>query len=232
MTKLTLIILLSLMPLASAQELVILLHGLSRTSKSMNKMESHLSAAGFSVLNLNYPSDQYDIETLSEEALTTATNSPLAQQCSRIHYVTHSMGGILVRSYYSRHPIEKVGRVVMLAPPNQGSEVVDNLKDWWLFKRITGPAGGELSTQLTSTPNRLGPVTFPLGVISGDRSINWINSLMIPGPDDGKVSIERTKISGMTDHLILHTTHPFIMKNDTVIQQTLSFLKNGHFLHP
>jgi hypothetical protein len=117
----------------------------------------------------------------------------------------------------------------MLGPPSGGSEVVDRLRSWWLFKKINGPAGAELGTGDDSVPRSLGPVTFETGVIAGDRSINWINSLMIPGPDDGKVSVEHTKVAGMKEHLVLHATHPFLMRNPQAIQATLRFIRNRSF---
>jgi len=80
-----------------------------------------------------------------------------------------------------------------------------------------------------STPNRLGAANFCVGIIAGDRSINWINSMMIPGRDDGKVSIERTKLEAMKDHIVIHATHPFLMRNKTSIRQTIHFLRNGQF---
>ncbi len=139
------------------------------------------------------------------------------------------MGGILLRSYLSRHEIPNLGRVVMLSPPNQGSEVVDQLKGLRLFQWLNGLAGQELGTDKNSTPNRLGAVTFELGVITGDRSINWLNSLMISGPDDGKVSVERTKVEGMQAHLVLHVAHPLIMRNREVQAATIRFLSRGGF---
>jgi hypothetical protein len=120
----------------------------------------------------------------------------------------------------------------MLAPPNRGSEVVDKIGDWKAFRKLNGPAGSEMGTGSGSTPNALGPVSFELGVIAGDRSINWINSSMIPGPDDGKVSIENTKVEGMKAHLVVHATHPYLMKNRKAIQATLVFLKSGTFTAP
>jgi hypothetical protein len=166
---------------------------------------------------------------LSDVVIDRALADPKMQSCSRIHFVTHSLGGILVRSYFRRHDSGKLGRVVMLGPPNQGSEVVDRLGGWWLFRKLNGPAGSELGTDPDSTPNMLGPVDFELGVIAGDRSINWINSLMINGKNDGKVSVERTKVAGMKELLVVHLAHPFLMRNKAVIGYTLSFLKHEYF---
>jgi pimeloyl-ACP methyl ester carboxylesterase len=216
-------------PTVSASEGVILLHGLARTSQSMERMAAALTAAGYVVANIDYPSRTQPIGTLSESVVGGAMADARLNNCSRIHFVTHSLGGILVRSYFSKHTDPRLGRVVMLGPPNRGSEVVDRLKGWSLFKKVNGPAGSELGTDAQSVPNTLPPVNFELGVIAGDRSINWINSLMIAGPDDGKVSVDRTKVAGMKEHLVLHVTHPFIMKNRTVIEHTLRFLQTGQF---
>lgn len=214
---------------ASASEGVILLHGLARSSQSLEPMAAALTGAGYVVANIDYPSRTQAIGALGESVVGGALRDARLKDCSRIHFVTHSLGGILVRSYFSRHTDPRLGRVVMLGPPNRGSEVVDQLKGWQLFQKINGPAGAELGTDARSVPNRLPPVNFELGVIAGDRSINWINSLMITGPDDGKVSVERTKVAGMKAHLVVHATHPFIMKNHAVIQHTLQFLKTGRF---
>jgi pimeloyl-ACP methyl ester carboxylesterase len=225
----SLLLLLILILPVQATEGVILLHGLCRTSASMNKMAATLTAAGYYVKNVAYPSRTAPIEKLSEDTITRALADPQLQTCAHIHFVTHSLGGLLVRSYYERHPPGKLGRVVMLGPPNQGSEVVDKLGNWWLFQKINGPAGCELGTSPDSTPNKLGPVNFELGVIAGDRSINWINSLMIKGKDDGKVSVARSQVQGMKDFHIVHVAHPFLMRNPQVIASTLRFLQSGHF---
>lgn len=217
------------MTLAHASDSVILLHGLARSSGSMRKLEARLADAGHVVVNVDYPSRTTGIEQLSEEVISSALADPRLRSCDRIHFVTHSLGGILVRAYVAKFGIPKLGRVVMLGPPNQGSEVVDRIGAWKLFKRINGPAGGELGTGPDSLPNRLGPVDFELGVIAGDRSINWINSAMIKGPDDGKVSVERTKVAWMKDYVVFHVTHPMIMKNRAVIDATLRFLATGSF---
>ncbi len=214
-----------------ATEGVILLHGMCRTSASMSKMEAALQSAGYTVLNVDYPSRTASTEKLADDTLAKALSAPALASCTRIHFVTHSMGGILVRSYFSRNADPRLGRVVMLGPPNQGSEVVDHLRGLPLFRVINGPAGGELGTAATDTPAKLGPVNFPLGVIAGDRSINWINSLMIPGKNDGKVSVERTKVAGMTAQAVVHATHPFLMRNTQAIRLTILFLERGSFLN-
>jgi hypothetical protein len=217
------------LPAFSAPEEVILLHGLCRTSRSMAKMEHALTEAGYQVKNVDYPSRTASVQQLADDAIGNAVADCRRDGAVRIDFVTHSLGGILVRSYLARHSIPSLGRVVMLAPPNQGSEVVDRLGGLFLFKWINGPAGSELGTGANSTPNRLGPATFPVGIIAGDRSINWINSLLIPGRDDGKVSVERTRLAGMSDHIVIHTAHPFVMRNREAIRQTIQFLRTGGF---
>lgn len=210
-------------------ENVILLHGLCRAPRSMATMQRALTRAGYIVWNVDYPSRTAPIQKLADDAIGQAIAHCRENGATKIDFVTHSMGGILVRSYLARHAVPDLGRVVMLAPPNQGSEVADKLGQFSLFKWINGPAGNELGTDKNSVPNQLGPARFPLGIIAGDRSINWINSLLIPGPDDGKVSVRRTKLDGMSDFMVIHTTHTFIMCNREAIRQTIAFLKSGKF---
>jgi len=218
-------------PAFGASETVILLHGLCRTSHSMAKMERALTQAGYAVKNLDYPSRTAPIQKLADDAIGKAVADCQRDGATKIDFVTHSLGGILVRSYLARHPLPSLGRVVMLAPPNQGSEVVDKFGWTFVFRWLNGPAGNELGTDTNSVPNQLGPVNYPVGVIAGDRSINWINSLLIPGRDDGKVSVERTKLAGISDWIVIHATHPFIMRNREAIRQTIQFLRTGAFDH-
>jgi len=217
------------LPAASMNEHVILLHGLCRSSSSMRTMERALTNAGYRVWNIDYPSRTNTIANLSESVLAPAIRACENAGATRIHFVGHSLGGILIRDYLARHSLSNAGRVVMLGPPNQGSEIVDKLGSRWLFRKINGPAGGELGTAPDSAPNRIGPPNVSVGVIAGDRSINWINSWLIPGPDDGKVSVERTKLAGMTDWIQLPVSHPFIMRNQAAIRQTICFLREGKF---
>ena len=117
----------------------------------------------------------------------------------------------------------------MLGPPNKGSEVADFFKGFFLYEKIYGPAGQELGTEHQDYSALLGGVDFELGVIAGDRSIDPISSTIIPGPDDGKVGVDRTRLPGMKDHIVIHATHTFMMNNKTVLKQTVHFLKSGEF---
>lgn len=210
-------------------ECVVLLHGLARSPNSFNVMEQQLATSGYSVVNHGYPSRQFDIETLAKQSLPKAL-AKCPENTNRVHFVTHSMGGILLRQYLSSQSIDKLGYTVMLGPPNKGSEVVDKSKDWWFFEALNGPAGTQLGTDSDSVPQQLPQANFKVGIIAGERSINWLLSSLIPGSDDGKVSVERTKLEGMVDHLVMPVTHPMMMRNKRVIEQTKAFLKNGKFL--
>ena len=210
---------------------VILLHGLARTSESMKGMEDFLADHNFSVCNLNYPSRHFSIPELAEKVRKKIIHEKKLDHSSKLHFVTHSMGGIIVRQIQATHPLPSLGRVVMLGPPNQGSEVVDKLGNMRIFRAINGPASLQLGTSATSIPNLLGPVDFELGVIAGDRSINFMLSTLIPGKDDGKVAVSKTKIAGIKDFLIVHSPHPLLMNNPGAQAATLQFLKKGKFRH-
>lgn len=213
------------------RECVVLLHGLARSSSSMTNMQDALVAVGYYVVNIDYASREHSVAQLANDVVAQGFTDCAAVFATRVHFVTHSLGGILVRHYLAQHKPTTLGRVVMLGPPNQGSEVVDTLRDVPGFEWINGPAGQQLGTDNTSIPTTLPPVDFECGVIAGDRTINLFLSLLIPGSDDGKVSIERAKVTGMTDFLVVHRTHPFIMQADEVITQTLQFLRRGRFDH-
>jgi pimeloyl-ACP methyl ester carboxylesterase len=212
---------------ASQADSVILLHGLARSDRSMRKLEMALLEEGYSVHNVSYASTRKNIERLAEEAIGPALK--LCPSDRKLHFVTHSLGGILVRQYLMHHEIENLGRVVMLGPPNKGSEVVDKLGKFPGFRFINGDAGLELGTGEGSVPSRLGAANFDLGIIAGTRSINLILSRMIAGTDDGKVSVESTKLEGMHDHLEMDVTHTFMMRNNKVVEQVIHYLETGRF---
>ena len=215
--------------IAEDAEWVVFLHGLARSGKSMRKAAKAFQEAGYNTCIVDYPSTTADIATLARDSVSPAILDCVPEG-ARVHYVTHSMGGILVRQMAHDALLPLIGRVVMLAPPNQGSEVVDSIGHWRAFDAGNGPAGRELGTDEGSVPNSLGPVTFPTGVIAGTRSINWINSsTMIEGKDDGKVSVERTRVEGMADFRVIGATHTFIMKKPEALTLAVRFIYTGSF---
>jgi pimeloyl-ACP methyl ester carboxylesterase len=213
---------------AASPETVVLLHGLGRTSKSMNYMQGQLTETGYNVFNYDYESRKNEIDSLVTD-LQQYLGTCCSQKESDLHFVTHSLGGILVRALIARERPKNIGRVVMLSPPNRGSETVDLLKDYKLFKTIFGPASMQLGTDPDSVPNRLGPADFELGIITGDKTIDPVSSLIIPGVDDGKVAVENTKLEGMADFLIMNVSHAYIMENPEVVGEVIHFLRNGSF---
>ena len=209
-------------------ERVVLLHGLGRTDLSMLVMELELEERGYRVTNIDYPSTEHSIEHLAEEELAPT----LARCCAgdeTVHFVTHSMGGIVLRYYLAHHEVENLGRVVMLSPPNRGSELADWVAENELLERIMGPSVEQIGTGPESVPIELGRVDFELGIIAGNRTLNPIFSRMIPGEDDGKVAVAETPVEGMSDFLVVPHSHTYMMMNEDVIEQVAYFLENGHF---
>lgn len=212
-------------------EYVFLLHGLGRTWRSMSRLEKSLSEHGYHVGNVDYPSTKHSVEYVADKILDDVLKPYRKMSQTKIHFVTHSLGGIVVRYYLKHHKLSNLGRVVMLSPPNQGSELVDLLKDTYLFKKWHGPAGQQLSASANSFLQSLGPVHFELGIITGDKAFDPLASFLIPGPHDGKVSVESAKVPGMRDFLVLPHTHTFIMRSKSVIDQVTYFLRHGVFKH-
>lgn len=212
-----------------AGDYVVLLHGLGRSAKSFAKMAEALRAAGYDVLNVDYPSTGHPIPILTEKFVKPAIDAHCTDKTRSVYFVTHSMGGIVLRDLVRRFRPGNLGRAVMLSPPSLGSEVVDFLRRNGMVRKIMGPAFLQLGTEPDAFVNRLPPVDFEVGVITGDRTLNFINSMVIPGPDDGKVSVARARLPGMAAFKVVHRTHPFIMNADEVIGDVLGFLEEGRF---
>lgn len=217
-------------PVAASTECVVLLHGLARTAASMDTMQRRLREVGYSVVNIDYPSREYTIEDLAPMAVGEGlAKCRDLDDTKKIHFVTHSLGGILVRQYLDDNEIPELGRVVMLAPPNQGSKAADELGGVPGYDWVNGPAGRQIGKGEGSVPLALGPADFDLGVIAGTRSIDPIGSAVLDDPDDGKVSVADTKLEGMDDFVIVEHSHAFIMRMRKPVELTIRFLQDGSF---
>jgi pimeloyl-ACP methyl ester carboxylesterase len=207
---------------------VVLLHGLARTSRSFRTMERALQGAGFATLNLDYASRKRTIERLVDDIHPDIAQ--FAGEVGQLHFVTHSMGGLLARLYLAQYRPPSLARVVMLGTPNGGSEVADLLKGLALYRAFYGPAGQQVGTRQETFLRRLPPPDYAVGIVAGNRTIDPFASLFIvPRPNDGRVSVERTKLEGMTDHVVVPATHSGLLNHRHAIFQTISFLRDGRF---
>lgn len=209
-------------------EAVILIHGLGRSHLSFLKMAKQLKNKGYLVYNASYPSTKQKIQDSSESYINQALESLSAQKISKIHFVTHSLGGILVRYYLSKHEINNLGKIVMLAPPNKGSHIAQAYHDKFWFKWATGPAGQQLLVEDNPFLDGLEPIETEVAVLMGNRSLEpWFNHVfndLDHLEHDGKVSIESAKLDNMSKFEIIDTAHTMIMNNPKVMSQVLDFL--------
>ncbi len=213
----------------ATQDGVVLLHGISRTARSFRKMQAALEGCGFATLNLDYASRRKALEALAED-IHPAIELFAGGLTGSVHFVCHSMGGLLARVYLARYRPKRLGRVVMLGTPNSGSEIADRLKNFGAYRAFFGPAGQQLGTRRDAALTAaLPPVDYPVGIIAGNRSIYPVASALLPKPNDGRVSVERTKLDGMADHIVIGASHPWLPRNRLAIEQTMAFLRNGRF---
>lgn len=209
------------------QETVVLLHGLGRSTLAMRYLQYRLDEAGFDTVNIGYPSTR-----LSSGELLALLHEKLEACCAnrpRVHFVAHSLGGVLVRALLDEKAFPNLGRVVLLGTPSQGSALVDWLQENPVFRVLAGPTAGELGTGPEALPRRLPPPDYELGVIAGTHSLNPVGSWILEGPDDGIVSVESTRVEGMTDFLLTPADHVMMRYSDQVARAVIRFLRTGSF---
>ncbi|MBR0851371.1 alpha/beta fold hydrolase [Bradyrhizobium diazoefficiens] len=205
---------------------VVLLHGIARTSASLTRLERALQSTGFATLNIDYPSRSRPIAALADEIHPAIAR--FGERDAPLHFVAHSMGGLLTRAYVAKYRPAQLAGVVMLGTPNGGSEVADLLSGSRLYRAFYGPAGLELTT--ASRPGTLPTVDYPVGVIAGNRFIDPVAGLFVlPRPNDGRVSVQSAMLAGMADHVVVKASHTGLPRNSTAIAQTIAFLQRGRF---
>lgn len=210
------------------QPCVVLLHGLGRSALSMKALQWHFQQQNYHVSNTSYPSLTMPIEALAPVAIEKGVQQCRQYDPTEIHFVTHSLGGILLRQYLAHKPITNMGRVVMLGPPNQGSQLADVIGDNTLLNALQPPAAQQLGT--TALASKLGAVEFELGVIAGDANYRPFISAALDESNDGTVLVSETRVDGMSDFIVLPVTHTLMMWQQSVIAQAEYFLVNGRFL--
>jgi hypothetical protein len=208
------------------KEIIVLLHGLGRGTTSMWLLASRLEDAGYYVHRVGYSSlDQRPDEILQD--ISKQINECCRDHEQPVHFVGHSLGGLMIRAYLQDNEVDNLGRVVLLGTPNNGTEAADHFSDGWLMK-ILGPTANALGTDDESFPNSLAPPYYPVGIIAGKLN-SRLNDQVVPGEDDGLVSIESTKIDGMTDFIVIETGHSMMRYDSEVADQTVAFIKFGAF---
>ncbi|MEI1252039.1 esterase/lipase family protein [Rhizobium aouanii] len=210
---------------------VLLFHGIARTKKSMAKLAGFLSDHGYRVVNVGYPSTKFSISDLVDLVRPEVDDAAKEAGDGRVHFVGYSMGGLIIRAFLARYRPANLGRVVMVGTPNNGSQIADFLKNWPLYRKVYGPAGQQLITDRTVMTELFGTVDYELGIIAGNRTIDPVSSLIIGlrVPNDGKVSVESTRLDGAAAHIVIPANHTFLPVNRIMWSQTLSFLKDGRF---
>jgi pimeloyl-ACP methyl ester carboxylesterase len=206
---------------------VLLLHGHGRTGLSMGLLAARLQAAGWDSLAPSYGFRR------SLPAILDVLNGPVARFAAaheRLDIVTHSMGGLVARALVAAHRPPNLGRVVMLAPPNRGSELADLLVSLDLAATVLGPCHGHLVTRRSAADEALlGTVDYELGIVAGNRSLTPVPARLLPPPHDGKVSVAATHLAGMADHIVLPVPHSLMTAHPLTGAQALHFLRQGRF---
>jgi hypothetical protein len=218
-------------PERSSPRTLVLLHGLGRTTRSMQRLASEGARRGYRVRNLGYASRRAGIFAHAERVGLALSALP---DDGPVHAVTHSMGGIVLRAALAGGWVapERLARVVMLAPPNSGSELADWLSRTPLLRLAVGPSGPELCTGAGGVPGTLPPAPCEIGVIAGAAPRRTLVASLFGGPNDGKVSVAGARVDGMRDLLVVPRGHTFIMNAPEVIAQAFYFLEHGVFDRP
>ncbi len=213
----------------SATQLIFLIHGINSSPKDFKKMETAFKSYDYKVINFGYHSKVYTVNQIADNFLKRKIAS--VSQNDTINFITHSLGAIVLRAYLRDNKPKNIGKIVMIAPPNQGSEVANFFKDFFLYKIFYHKSGASLSyngIKKLALPNC---DNYFCGIIAGTHTQLPFFSIFIKGEDDGKISVERTKLKGMKDFITLPYPHDTILKKQETIIQCKEFIKNGKFKH-
>ncbi|NQV22213.1 MAG: alpha/beta fold hydrolase [Rhodospirillales bacterium] len=209
---------------------VLLVHGIARSAGTFRHMESALLRAGYAATAITYPSTRGSI---ADHAAALELILDRLEGAETVSFVTHSMGALVVRHLMARNGRWQrriqIGRAVMIAPPNQGSEIADRLKGNGLYRGLYGRAGQDLTPEQADT---IPPYTHDFGIIAGGTGNQRGLNPLLDGDNDGIVSLDETRLDGAADFLMVPGTHTFLAGRSETITATLSFLRHGKFGAP
>lgn len=212
-------------PERTSKQLVVLLHGLASFPVSMALLERVLEKEGYAVRNLGYPSTRGSVNDAAARVRQEVRD--LSPDIT-VHFVAHSMGNIVIRRMLNEE-IPNLGRMVMIAPPNRGSLLAQQLKDLGVFRWIFGPAGQQLSSDNAPFFDSLPSPPCEFGIIAGGKGDGKGYNPFLPGDDDGTITVESTMLEGASDFILLKATHTLILFLKETAEQTVHFLKYGKF---
>lgn len=203
---------------------VILIHGLLQSSKCMADMAVHFERAGYTTVEFDYPSTQVSIP---EAARYLDKVIQSLDGIDEINFVTHSMGGLVVRAYSMDFQDARIKRMVMLGTPNQGAELADIVHQYWFLRTAAGPGARQLGTRGDGLIPKLPLPKCEFAVIAGCRGtpVGW--NPLIRGDDDGTVTVESTKLPGAADFVTVCAFHSRLLWEEESISHTVNFIKEG-----
>lgn len=206
---------------------VVLLHGILIGSWQMHPLSTFFAEQGYEVINIAYPSTDYNLEKLSSIVAADIKKRIIIDK--PVHFIGYSMGGLVIRATLKKYKPKIMGRVVQIATPNKGSEIADRLKNNIFYKFLYGPAGQQLITDQSKIKSLFGPIDYDLGIIAGYGANNFIFKKTFDGENDGTVAVNKVFIAGCKDYIKIRGTHFFMPFDTEVKSQALHFIKHGKF---
>jgi pimeloyl-ACP methyl ester carboxylesterase len=215
---------------------VILLHGLADTRLSMTLLGKYLELnGGYTVFNVVYPSTR---KSIGEHARSLANVIDNLDGVEEINFVAHSMGNIVIRHYLAdgsgagarRRPDPRIKRFVMLGPPNHGSAIATRLGEGKLYNEVLGKPGQQLGREWVWLEEELAVPACQFAIIAGGLGNQQGFNPLLPGDDDGVVTVESTRLEGASDFAVVPALHAVLPLDATVMKYTLSFLRHGYFV--
>ena len=213
--------------LQGGEEAVIVIHGFARRANSMGKLAEHIHREGYEVRNVGYSSIQQSLDEIQADVFEKFNQYILSNPDKKIHFVGHSLGGLLIRAYLDQKSLKNLGSVVLMGAPNKGSALVDEYEERWFFSWL-GSGLSELGADSEFLKKLKAPY-YTVGVIAGSRPFSKFFDSSLEGVHDGLVTVESAKLEGMSDFIVINVHHSRMKRDPRVFEQVIHFLKHARF---